>query len=64
MLLFTCEINFYKLIQNEIKNAKAKKTALIQLKLNSLTDEELIKKLYAASNAGVKIQLIIEEFAL
>jgi polyphosphate kinase len=48
-----------KLIQNEIKNAKAKKTALIQLKLNSLTDEELIKKLYAASNAGVKIQLII-----
>ena len=48
-----------KLIQNEIKNAKAKKPALIQLKLNSLTDEELIKKLYAASNAGVKIQLII-----
>jgi polyphosphate kinase len=48
-----------KLIQNEIKNAKANKPALIQLKLNSLTDEELIKKLYAASNAGVKIQLII-----
>lgn len=48
-----------KLIQNEIKNAKAKKPALIQIKLNSLTDEELIKKLYAASNAGVKIQLII-----
>jgi polyphosphate kinase len=48
-----------KLIQNEIKNAKAKKPALIQLKLNSLTDEELIKKLYAASNAGVKVQLII-----
>lgn len=48
-----------KLIQNEIKNAKSKKPALIQLKLNSLTDEELIKKLYAASNAGVKIQLII-----
>jgi polyphosphate kinase len=48
-----------KLIQNEIKNAKLKKPALIQLKLNSLTDEELIKKLYSASNAGVKIQLII-----
>jgi polyphosphate kinase len=48
-----------KLIQNEIKNAKANKPALIQLKLNSLTDEELIKKLYSASNAGVKIQLII-----
>ena len=49
----------FKLIQNEIKNAKARKTAIIQLKLNSLTDEEIIKKLYAASNAGVKIQLII-----
>lgn len=48
-----------KLIQNEIKNAKAKKPALIQLKLNSLTDEELIKKLYAASQAGVRVQLII-----
>ncbi len=48
-----------KHIQDEIKNAKAKKPALIQLKLNSLTDEELIKKLYAASNAGVKVQLII-----
>ena len=48
-----------KLIQNEIKNAKAKKPAIIQLKLNSLTDEELIKKLYSASCAGVKIQLII-----
>jgi polyphosphate kinase len=48
-----------KLIQNEIKNAKANKPALIQLKLNSLTDEELIKKLYAASNAGVRVELII-----
>lgn len=48
-----------KLIQNEIKNAKAKKPAFIQLKMNSLTDEDLIKRLYTASNAGVKIQLII-----
>jgi len=49
----------YKLIDNEIKNAKAKKPAYMILKMNSLADEQLVVKLYQASNAGVKIQLII-----
>jgi polyphosphate kinase len=49
----------YKLIDNEIKNAKAKKPAYMILKMNSLADEQLIIKLYHASNAGVKIQMII-----
>lgn len=49
----------YKLIDNEIKNAKAKKPAYMILKMNSLADEQLVIKLYQASNAGVKIQLII-----
>jgi len=49
----------YKLIDNEIKNAKAGKRAYMILKMNSLADEQLIIKLYQASNAGVKIQLII-----
>jgi polyphosphate kinase len=49
----------YKLIDIEIKNAKAKKPAYMILKMNSLADEQLILKLYQASNAGVKIQLII-----
>ena len=49
----------YKLIDNEIKNAKAGKPAYMVLKMNSLADEHLIIKLYQASNAGVKIQLII-----
>jgi polyphosphate kinase len=49
----------YKLIDNEIKNARAGKDAYIILKMNSLADEQLIAKLYQASNAGVKIEMII-----
>lgn len=49
----------YKLIDNEIKNAKAGKPAYMVLKMNSLADEQLIIKLYQANNAGVKIQMII-----
>jgi polyphosphate kinase len=49
----------YKLIDNEIKNAKAGKDAYMILKMNSLADEQMIMKLYEASNAGVKIQMII-----
>lgn len=49
----------YKLIDNEIKNAKAGKKAYMILKMNSLADEGLISKLYQASNAGVKIKMII-----
>ncbi|WP_429401066.1 polyphosphate kinase 1 [Mucilaginibacter lappiensis] len=49
----------YRLIDNEIKNAKAGKQAYMILKMNSLADESLITKLYQASNAGVKIKMII-----
>src|SRR5690606_14464591 len=48
-----------KLIENEIYNAKKGKIAYIILKMNSLNDEKTILKLYEASNAGVKIKLII-----
>ncbi|MDO8992866.1 MAG: polyphosphate kinase 1, partial [Daejeonella sp.] len=47
------------LINKEIKTAKAGKNASIILKMNSLTDVAIIEKLYEASNAGVKIKLII-----
>ncbi len=47
------------LIANEIDNAKNNKEAWIFLKLNSLTDPEMIKELYKASQAGVKIRLIV-----
>jgi polyphosphate kinase len=49
----------YKLIDNEIKNVRAGKDAYMILKMNSLADEELIAKLYQASNTGVKIKMII-----
>lgn len=50
---------FTKLIDREITNAILGKEAYIKLKMNSLSDFKMIDKLYDASNAGVKIQLII-----
>jgi polyphosphate kinase len=47
------------MIDVEIANAERGKTAYIIMKMNSLADEETIAKLYDASNAGVKIQLIV-----
>ena len=47
------------LIENEIKNAKAGKKAFIYLKLNNLTDSDIINHLYEASRSGVIIRLII-----
>ncbi len=49
-----------RLIDNEIKFARKKKNhAGIILKMNSLSDEEMIYKLYEAAKAGVEIKLII-----
>jgi polyphosphate kinase len=47
------------LINREIKNAKASKEASIILKLNSLSDADLIEKLYDAAQAGVVVKLIV-----
>lgn len=47
------------LIENEIRNARDGRDAYIYLKLNNLTDAEIIENLYEASRAGVKIKLII-----
>jgi polyphosphate kinase len=49
----------YNFIDTEVRYAKAGKPAYMILKMNSLADEQLIAKLYDASNAGVKIQLIV-----
>jgi polyphosphate kinase len=48
-----------KLIQREIRNAKAGKEAYIHAKLNSVVDQKMIEKLYAASKAGVKIKMLV-----
>ena len=50
---------FIKMIDREIANAKAGKDAYIKIKMNSFTSYKMVDKLYEASNAGVKIQLII-----
>jgi polyphosphate kinase len=46
-------------IDREIKNHKAGKASGIQLKLNSILDEGFVAKLYEASQAGVKIELLV-----
>ena len=50
---------FTKLIDNEIELAKQGKNAWMILKMNSLIDPGMMKKLYEASKSGVKIQLIV-----
>lgn len=46
-------------IDNEIAAATDGKEAFIIVKINGLDEEEMIEKLYEASRAGVKIQLIV-----
>jgi polyphosphate kinase len=50
---------FMKLIDVEIANAILGKEAYIKIKMNSFTSYKMVDKLYEASRAGVKIQLII-----
>jgi polyphosphate kinase len=46
-------------IDREIEHAKNRRPAGIQFKLNSILDEYFVAKLYEASQAGVKIELLI-----
>lgn len=50
---------FSDLIEDEIRFAKHKKPAELILKMNSLVDKDMIRLLYKAHQAGVKITLII-----
>ncbi|MFC0178795.1 polyphosphate kinase 1 [Thorsellia kenyensis] len=49
----------HQLIDNEIKNAQLGLNAKITLKINNLVDNDLTDKLYQASKAGVKVDLLI-----
>jgi polyphosphate kinase len=48
-----------KMILRETRLAREKKPAAITLKMNSLSDEDLIEKLTEAAKAGVRIRLIV-----
>ena len=50
---------FKSLIKNEIKNAKSGKDAFIKIKLNNITNYEMVEELYKAAEEGVKINLIV-----
>jgi polyphosphate kinase len=50
---------FIKMIDQEIDNAKNGKPAGIIIKLNNLQEKRMIEKLYEASLAGVKVQLLV-----
>ncbi len=56
---FNLRKTLIQLIDFEMAEAKEGRTAFIRLKINSLQDEEMIEKLYEASQAGVKIELNI-----
>jgi len=56
---FTLHSNMQKHIRTETRNAKAGKPARIIVQTNSLVDQETIDNLYRASQAGVKIDLIV-----
>lgn len=50
---------FFELIDKEIEAQQAHKNGLIIIKMNALEDIQIIEKLYAASQAGVKIRMIV-----
>lgn len=53
---------FEQMIQREIDHAKEGKPAYITAKMNSLEDQQMIEQLYKASNAGVRIKLLVRGF--
>lgn len=50
---------FFSLIDDEIANVKSGREAWIKIKINHITDEEMITKLYEASRAGVRIDILV-----
>ncbi len=56
---FTLHKGILKKIEREITHARAGKTGHIIAKMNAINEARVIKKLYEASQAGVKVELIV-----
>ncbi|NOQ35431.1 MAG: polyphosphate kinase 1 [Methylococcaceae bacterium] len=56
---FTLHSGLIAKIEREIENSKAGKPASIIIKVNAIVEEKIIQALYRASQAGVKIKLIV-----
>ena len=50
---------FVRLINDEIRNYRAGKPAYIKIKINHITDEVMVAKLYEAAEVGVPIDLLV-----
>lgn len=48
-----------RLFDMEIKNAQEGKPAWVKIKINHITDPDIVKKMYAASRAGVRIDALV-----
>ncbi len=48
-----------RMLDNEIKNANEGKEAWVKMKINHITDTDMVSKLYQASKAGVKVDIVI-----
>lgn len=49
----------YKLIDQEIQNAQSGLPAFLKIKMNSISNYAMVDKLYEASRAGVKVQMVV-----
>lgn len=56
---FTLHSGLKELIEQEIAHAQAGRPAGIRLKMNSLTEKDLIQTLYRASQAGVSVDIVV-----
>jgi polyphosphate kinase len=56
---FNMRERFVELIQRETAHAEAGREGRIRVKINGLTDPEIIANLYRASQAGVKVEMIV-----
>ena len=56
---FTTSSGFKERITREINYAKAGKNARIRIKINNITNYDMVQALYVASQAGVQIQMIV-----